>query len=51
MKKVLSQLICKCGPAFLSLAVLITACGIQSCRGHFYQPKEPDGLKKILKNK
>lgn len=48
MRNMLKGLICKCGPALCSFAVFVTSYGVQSCRGHFYQPKEPDGLSKIM---
>ena len=49
MRKYIKKLICKCGPALCSLAVLVASYSIQSCRGYFYQPEEPENLHKVLK--
>lgn len=44
MKKKLNVFLNKYGKNLCAMAVFITIYGVLSCRGIFYQPKEPDGL-------
>lgn len=45
VKKKLYGFLNKYGKNLCSMATIITSYGVLSCRGTFYQPKEPDGLK------
>lgn len=49
MKKKMLRLIIKFGSVMCSLAVVAAKFGVLSCRGQFYQPKEPENLRDFLK--
>ena len=49
MKKKLSNVVLKYGSIFCAIAVAVTNFGVLSCRGQFYQPREPKNLKMLFK--
>lgn len=49
MRNKLKRFVAKYGKNLCALAVFITSYGVLSCRGIFYQPKEPENLYKIIK--
>lgn len=49
MKKAMTRLILKGGAMLAAVAVVATNLGVLSCRGQFYQPKEPENLRMFLK--
>jgi len=51
MSKFITKLICKYGTALCSLAVIAGTIGTLSCRGLFYQPAEPEGLKNLFEER
>lgn len=50
VKKKLNGFLNKYGKSLCAMATIITSYGVLSCRGTFYQPKEPDGLSGFTKS-
>lgn len=48
MKQKISKYLLKYGSMLCAIAVTVTKFGVLSCRGQFYQPKEPKNLKMFL---
>ena len=44
----MKHLLIRCGTVLCTIAVVVTRFGVLSCRGRFYQPEEPAGLKNFL---
>lgn len=49
MKNVMTRLILKYGAMLSAVAIVAANFGVLSCRGQFYQPKEPENLRMFLK--
>jgi cyclic lactone autoinducer peptide len=45
---IMKHLLIRCGTVLCTIAVVVTRFGVLSCRGRFYQPEEPAGLKNFL---
>ena len=45
------KIVTKYGAQICSLASLAAIISVNSCRGLYYQPEEPDGVRKIAKKK
>ena len=51
MIKVFNKLIMRYGLHISAFAIMVAALSSDLCRGEWYQPKEPDGLHKIMENR
>lgn len=51
MKTLIKKIVTKYGAQICSLASLAAIISVNSCRGLYYQPEEPDGVRKIAKKK
>lgn len=51
MKTLIKKIVTKYGAQICSLASLEAIISVNSCRGLYYQPEEPDGVRKIAKKK
>ena len=48
MEKKLNGFLNKYGKRLCAMATIIASYGVLSCRGIFFQPKEPDDLKNLI---
>lgn len=51
MKSRIKKMLVKYGKAVCAVAVSLASVSSLCCRGHWYQPKEPDGLKEFANNR
>ena len=48
MKKIIGKLVNKYGAALCALAVAVAPIAVNTCRGKFYQPEEPENLEAFV---
>lgn len=48
MKKIFRRFILQYGKQICALAVAVSSIAPNCCRGHWYQPEEPEGLAKFF---
>ncbi len=51
MKAIITKFVTKYGRQICSVASLAAIISVNSCRGIYYQPEEPEGVKKLAGKK
>lgn len=51
MKKIIENLVVRYGKQLCSIAMVAAVASVNSCRGLFYQPEEPEGLLELAKKR
>lgn len=49
MRRKFEEFMHKHGSRLCDLAIMVGSVSVDACYGHWYQPKEPDGLQDFLK--